>query len=248
MRVIAAVLFLVFNSVASAQEVAEFKLVGSNSDYKVFDFDHPQESIPNFKLFGRVAQAISADSLSKPTDKIQILEVQLLYSIQFGAKGYLRKFNPEGWGLRRFFEGFSGGIIGVTLWFAIGVAERFVIFRRKQLEGKNHKQCHRCPTQNPLNTWYCGHCGSVLQEAALPASLHLSPYITLDRVRDSFRFLSRLSVTTGFIAGLVIFVVFFSVNKLLAFVALVMVSIISYSLMIVFGSISETIKIYLERK
>ena len=75
MRVIAAVLFLVFNSVASAQEVAEFKLVGSNSDYKVFDFDHPQESIPNFKLFGRVAQAISEDSLSKPTDKIQILEV-----------------------------------------------------------------------------------------------------------------------------------------------------------------------------
>lgn len=171
-----------------------------------------------------------------------------------GALGYavyaymIGEFNPEGWGLRRFFEGFSGGIIGVTLWFAIGIAERFVIFRRKQLEGKNHKQCHHCPTQNPLNTWYCGSCGSVLQEAAPPASLHLSPFITLDRVRDSFRFLSRLAVTTGFIAGLVIFVVFFPVNQLLAFVALVMVSIISYSLMVVFGSVSETIKIYIEKK
>lgn len=171
-----------------------------------------------------------------------------------GALGYavyaylIQEFNPESWAIRRLAEGFSGGIIGVTLWFAIGVAERFVIFRRKQIENKNFKQCHHCPTQNPLNTWYCGNCGSVLQEAAPPAALHLSPFTTLDRVREFFRFLSRLAVTTGFIAGVVIFVVFFPVNKLLAFVAVMLVSIVSYSMMIVFGSVSESVKIYIDRK
>lgn len=170
-----------------------------------------------------------------------------------GALGYavyaylIQEFNPESWALRRFCEGFSGGIIGLTLWFSIAVAERFVIFRRQLVEGKNYKQCHHCPTQNPLNAWYCGSCGSVLQQAAPPAALHLSPYQTLDRMREFFSFLARLAVITGFIAGLVIFVVFLPINKMLAFVALVMVAVASYSIMVVVSSISESIKIFIKK-
>lgn len=170
-----------------------------------------------------------------------------------GALGYavyaylIQEFNPEGWVLRRVCEGFTGGLIGVTLWFSIGLAERFVIFSRRPVEGKNFKECDHCDTQNPLNTWYCSKCGSVLQQSAPPASLNLSPYTTLDRLRDMFKFLSRLSATTGVIAGLVVFVVFFPVNKMLALVALILVAIASYSLLLFFASVSESIQIIIKK-
>jgi hypothetical protein len=170
-----------------------------------------------------------------------------------GALGYavyaylVEEFNPHSWVVRRLCEGFSGGIIGVTMWFSIGIAERFVVFTRKVLEGKSVKTCHYCSQQNPLSSWYCGSCGSVLQEAALPGQLNLPPFATLDRVREMFRFLSRLAVTTGFIAGLVIFIVFIPVNKMLALVALVIVGIVVYCLMIVFSSLSESIQVFTKR-
>jgi hypothetical protein len=170
-----------------------------------------------------------------------------------GALGYavyaylIQEFNPEGWLLRRLTEGFSGGIIGVTLWFALAIAERFVIFKRRPVDGKSYKHCDHCDAQNPLNTWYCGKCGSVLQESAAPASLNLSPFTTLERLQGTFKFLSRLAATTGVIGGLVVFVVFLPVNKMLAFVALVLVAIASYSLLLFFASLSESIRIYIKK-
>ncbi|MCG3205378.1 MAG: hypothetical protein KCHDKBKB_02098 [Elusimicrobia bacterium] len=170
-----------------------------------------------------------------------------------GTLGYavyaylIQEFSPEGWFLRRLCEGFTGGIIGVTLWFAIALAERFIIFKRRPIDGKNHKTCDFCDTHNPLNTWYCSKCGSVLQQAASPASLNLSPFQTLDRVRGFFQFMARLAGTTSVIAGLVVFVVFLPVNKMLAFVAVVLVVLACFSLLLLFSSISEAIQIYIKK-
>lgn len=170
-----------------------------------------------------------------------------------GALGYavyaylIQEFAPEGWLLRRLCEGFTGGIIGVTLWFTIAVAERFVIFKRRPIEGKSMKTCDHCDMQNPLNTWYCGRCGSVLQQSAPPAALNLNPFTTLDRMRGFFRFMTRLAATTSVIAGLVVFAVFFPVNKMLAFVAVVLVVLACFSLLFLFASISEAIQIYIKK-
>lgn len=170
-----------------------------------------------------------------------------------GALGYavyaylIQEFNPEGWLIRRLSEGFAGGIIGVTMWFAIAVAERFVIFKRRPVEGKSYKICDYCDSQNPLNTWYCGQCGSVIQQSAPPASLNLSPFQTLDRLRNFFRFMARLAATTSVIAGLVVFVVLFPVNKMLAFVGVVLTVLACFSLLLLFSAISETIQIYIKK-
>lgn len=170
-----------------------------------------------------------------------------------GALGYAlyafvtQEYSPNGWFIKRLMEGLTGGVIGVTLWFSIGAAERFVIFQRRLLEGIDHKPCHHCQKKNPLNAWYCGYCGSVLQFSAPPARLNLSPYTTLDRLREMCRFLSRLSMTTGVIAGFVIFIVFIPVNPFLAVVALVFVAAAGYSLLVVFSSIAESLLIFTKR-
>lgn len=167
-----------------------------------------------------------------------------------GALGYsvyaylIEEFTPSSWLMKRFCEGFSGGLIGVTLWFGIGFMERFVIFKRRFIEGKNHKHCDQCEAQNPLRSWYCLTCGSVLQQAAPAASLNLSPYVTLDRVREIFRFLSRLSASTGVIAGIVIFLTFIPINPFLSFVATVLVALCSYLLLVLFASVAESIQIF----
>ncbi len=169
-----------------------------------------------------------------------------------GALGYsmygllMQEYDPGGWFLRRLYEGFSGGIIGVTLWFAIGVAERFVIFKRRPIEDPNKKHCDHCATNNPISSWYCRACGSVLQEAAAAQNLHLSPYTTLDRLQEMFRYLSRLSITTGFIAGLIVFLVFLSINPIFAFIAAILVALVSYSLLILFSSAAESIRIFIK--
>lgn len=159
----------------------------------------------------------------------------------------VQQVNPQGWFLVRLSEGFSGGLIGVMLWFFIGAAERFVIFRRRRIEGKASKKCDYCGTQSPLNSWYCPDCGSVLQESAPPASLNLTPYATLDRIREMFRFLSRLAGTTGVIASGVVFVVLVPDNVTLAFVSMVMVSLLSYLCLVIFSSVAETIQIVIKK-
>jgi len=159
----------------------------------------------------------------------------------------IQEFDPKGWLIRRLCEGFSGGIIGVSLWFCIGVAERFVVFKRRTIEDKSHKHCDLCETKNPLSGWYCENCGAVLQQSALPQNLHLSPYTTLDRLKEMFRFLSRLASVTGVIAGVVVFAVFLPVNPLLALVAVVLVALASYSLLVLFSAAAESIQIFINK-
>ena len=169
-----------------------------------------------------------------------------------GALGYMmyanlvQELQPQHWATRRLLEGLSGGLLGVTLWFCLAIAERFVIFKRHPVTEPHAKTCSFCGTKSPLNSWYCGHCGAVLQESAPPAALHLSPYSILERLKEAFKFLSRLSATTGVIAGLVIFIILFPVQKVLAFVALVLSAVFSYCLIIIFSSLAEAIQIYMK--
>jgi hypothetical protein len=159
----------------------------------------------------------------------------------------IREFAPTHWYSIRLIEGFSGGLIGVTLWFAIGAAERFVIFKRRIVEGAEGKSCDLCTRKSPLNMWYCTFCGSVLQQAAPPGKLQLSSYTTLARIREMFLFLSRLSATTGIIAGVFAFILLLPVNFFLALVAVVLVAVASYSLLLLFSSFSETLQIVLKK-
>lgn len=159
----------------------------------------------------------------------------------------IKEFEPTHWVSIRLVEGFSGGLIGVTLWFAIGAAERFVIFKRNFVGGAEHKVCDHCDAKNALAMWYCGSCGSVLQQSAPAAKLNLSPYVTLDRLREMFLFLSRLCATTGVIAGIFAFVLLAPVNFFLALVALVLVAVVSYSLLLLFSSFAESIHIFIRK-
>ena len=59
--------------------------------------------------------------------------------------------------------------------------------------------------------------------------------------------MTRLAATTSVIAGLVVFVVLFPVNKMLAFVGVVLVVLACFSLLLLFSAISETIQIYIKR-
>ncbi|MFN0117171.1 MAG: hypothetical protein ACKVQC_02610 [Elusimicrobiota bacterium] len=171
-----------------------------------------------------------------------------------GALGYavyaylIQEFSPQSWFLIRLSEGFYGGIIGLTLWFSVGAAEKFIIFKRKHVGDKTYKLCHSCQTHNPLQSWYCGKCGSVLQEFASAASLHLTPFTTLDRLKDFFRFLSRLASTTGIIGGVVVFLALLPVHKILALVAFILVSVASYAALVVFSSLAESIQLVINRK
>lgn len=170
-----------------------------------------------------------------------------------GALGYalygalIQTFDPGHWFLRRLYEGFSGGVIGITLWFSIALAERFFIFKRRSIDDKNHKHCDHCQHKNALSAWYCVVCGSVLQVAAIPENLNLPSYITLDRLRQMFRFLSRLSATIGFIASPVIFFVFLPVNPFFACISLVLVAVVSYSLLLFFSSLAEALLVFVRR-
>ncbi len=156
----------------------------------------------------------------------------------------IKEFQPSHWAIIRLTEGFSGALIGVTVWIAIGAAERFVIFKRRFVEGLDLKVCDHCDTKNPLNMWYCGACGSVLQQSAPPAKLNLPTFTTLGRLTDMFHFLSRLSATTGIIAGIFAFVLLVPVNFFLALVSVVLVATASYSLLLLFSAFAETLQIY----
>ena len=158
----------------------------------------------------------------------------------------INEFQPTGWVTVRLVEGLSGALIGLTLWILIGTAERFIIFKRKLIEGLDSKVCDHCDAKNPLNMWYCGACGSVLQQSAPPGKLNLSSFTTLGRLMDMFHFLSRLSATTGIIAGVFAFILLLPVNFFLALVASILVAAVSYSLLLLFSAAAETIQIYIE--
>jgi len=161
----------------------------------------------------------------------------------------LQEYPQRTWWMEKSFPLVVGGILGLSLWFVLGTAERFFIFRRRPLVDGSHKHCDHCEHKNPLNFWYCEQCGSVLQSAAPASSLNLPPYLTLERLQKVFSFLSRLSAASIFIAGTVIILIsiIFLLNPFLSLVALVIVAIIGYSLLILFSSLAELIQIYTKK-
>ncbi len=161
----------------------------------------------------------------------------------------LQTHPDRSWLMDKTFPLVVGGILGLSLWFVLGAAERFFIFKRRPLADKSHKHCEFCEHHNPLNSWYCENCGSVLQTFAPAGSLNLSPYTTLERLQKVFDFLSRLSAASIFIAGTVIVGIsaIFLLNPFLSFVGLLLVAIIGYCLLVIFSSLAELIQIYTKK-
>jgi hypothetical protein len=158
----------------------------------------------------------------------------------------LKSYPTSHWMIEKIYQMFTGGLLGVTLWFCLGVAERFVIFARKSLGDKNFKPCDYCDAKNPLDVWYCEQCGSVLQFAAQASQLKLSRYLTLERLKNTFQFLSRLCATSGIVAGIVIGGIYI-LNPIKALMAVVLVGGFSYSLLIVFSALAESLQIKMEK-
>lgn len=163
----------------------------------------------------------------------------------------IQDVTPETWLMRRMSETLLGAIMGLTLWFAIAAAERFVIFKRHFIDKQDFKFCHHCKTRNELNSWYCTACGSVLQESAPSGKLNLSPYRTLQQISEMLRFLSRLSAATGFIAAfacLFVFIPYYvGMEQLMVVIAIVVIALISYSLQLLFSSLSEGLQIIIKK-
>jgi ribosomal protein L40E len=162
----------------------------------------------------------------------------------------IQSLTIDSWWVRRSSEAAMGGIIGLTLWFSIAAAERFIIFKRRLAEKQDHKTCDRCQARNPLSSWYCASCGSVLQQSAPSEKLHFPRSTTLLQLSEMLRFLSRLSAATGYIAGfvsLLIFVPNFSgLEQLMSVIVVLIIALISYGLQILFSSLSEGIQLFIE--
>jgi MFS family permease len=163
----------------------------------------------------------------------------------------VQQFAPEGWATRRLSEAVLGAIIGLTTWFAIGTAERFVIFKRRPLEKQDQKLCDACKTKNELHSWYCGSCGSVLQEMAPAARLNLSPHRTLQQISEMLRFLSRLAAATGFIAGFVSLFIFIpnylGMDQLVIVIVILLIALVSYAFQMLFSSLSEIVQVVIKK-
>ena len=156
---------------------------------------------------------------------------------------FMEQQGGQGWLYHRVTESLMGAFLGLTLWFFIGIAERFFIFKRRLIENRDHKNCDMCQTKNPLSSWYCTKCGSVLQESAPPRKLQLPKYKSLGRIEDMLWFLNRLANVTGMIACVVAFFIFFD-KPVLIIAAVVFLALISYVLQLLFAALSESLRIF----
>lgn len=146
------------------------------------------------------------------------------------------------WVLTRILELLSGGIVGVHVWFFLGIAEKLYIFQRRQMVETEKKVCDFCHFENALNAWYCAQCGSALQVAAKREQIHVTPFRGLERLTNALQFLSWLAATTGVILSIVIFVSFVLQNFLFALFGSLIVAMAVYMLAILFRALADTIK------
>jgi len=145
----------------------------------------------------------------------------------------------DSWWVKRFVEASTGAILGAVLWFIIGLAEKFLILKRRMIKDANHKECDRCQFANPLQAWYCGACGVILQVAASPDKLNLPPHVALSRLVGALRYASRLAATTSVVvAGLSIFILG-SINIFLGLFGLLASALMGYILYIACGALAE---------
>jgi hypothetical protein len=143
------------------------------------------------------------------------------------------------WSLKRLVEGMTGGILGAVLWFSIGVAEKSLIFVRRPARAKDHKTCDSCHHASPLNAWYCGSCGAILQEAAAPDRLSLPRHAGLERLVSGLQFLSRLSGTASAVAAVAASWLLGGVNVFLGLFALLATALLGYLVSILFSAAAD---------
>jgi hypothetical protein len=144
------------------------------------------------------------------------------------------EFEVKSWLGNRLAEGLSGGLVGAILWFFIGLIEKLYIFHRREEPRLEYKACDFCGKHNPLKSWYCGHCGHVLQISAARQKVETTPFHGMERVVNGLRFLSWLFGATGFITTPVVFIIFLVQDIFLAFVAAVFAVLITYLMVVGF--------------
>ncbi|MBN1383600.1 MAG: hypothetical protein JW983_01795 [Elusimicrobia bacterium] len=149
--------------------------------------------------------------------------------------------HSSGWLAERYIEAFAGAVAGMNLWFVIGLVEKLYIFKRKQLVGEAIKVCDSCKTKNSLKSWYCKNCGNTLQVSAPIEKLAITPYRSLERISNAFKFLSRLSMVAGVILGITIFISLLSQSIIFAIFLSVALAIFVYIISIILNSFSESI-------
>lgn len=160
-----------------------------------------------------------------------------LGSVFYGS--ILIQFNPQSWLIKRLLEGSSGGLVGAVLWFSIGFIEKIYIFHRREEPKLEKKVCAFCGKQNQLNFWYCLSCGHPLPTAAPRQKMVLTPYRGMERVVNSFVFLSWLFGVTGVITIPVIFFVFLTQDIVLAFIIAILLILSTYLLVVVFRFLAD---------
>lgn len=151
----------------------------------------------------------------------------------------LIEFDPKQWLSIRLVEGLSGGLVGAVLWFSVGIIEKFYIFRRREDPALDEKVCDSCGAHNPLRFWYCASCGRVLQTAAPRQKVSVTPYRGIERIINTFKFLSWLFGVTGFVTIPVIFVIFLLQDVFLAFTSVVFAILFTYLMMVGFRFIAD---------
>lgn len=147
--------------------------------------------------------------------------------------------HPQTWIFKRFCEGMTGASLGAYLWLVIGLAEMLYIFKRRRLSQGDHKECDRCHHANPLNAWYCGECGSVLQVAALPEHLGLPKRLALARVVSACQVLARLVATTTIVVSYLAAFFIGTYNLCLGLLAFILAILVGYVLYILVSALAE---------
>jgi len=146
---------------------------------------------------------------------------------------------PELWGLKRLIEGAAGGILGAILWFVLGIAEKFYIFKRHPVHNISYKECDACQHSNILKAWYCAACGAVLQASAPPEKLELVRRQALARFISACQFLGRLAATTSFVIAWLALVFLGSISPFLGLFGMLVTSLLGYILFILFNSFAD---------
>lgn len=145
----------------------------------------------------------------------------------------------QSWLLKRLIEAITGGILGAVLWFIMGLAEKHLILKRRVIKDANHKECDNCKQSNPLQSWYCGACGMVLQVAASPDKLQLPKKEALARLTGALRYAARLCATTSIVlAGLALYILS-GINIFLGLFGMLAAALLGHILYISFTAISE---------
>lgn len=215
----------------------------------IFAFE-PLTTISFIPAWAVVGMAIGANSgiIEKSGRKIM---VGMIFGMIGGALGGFIGLEMYGslvadfmkkeatWIIGRGIEAFSGGIFGAAFWLILGIVEKLYIFKRRLELKLDKKICDKCQTPNPLNFWYCIRCGAALQVAAPREKIKVTPFRSLERTINAFRFLSWLFGAAGIITTVVIFIVVLFQNPLFAFLGGLSIGLLSYLLVVLFGFIAN---------